>query len=110
MVASVAFPTLLLHCGGTKPVPLLYARDAESYLVAATNWGKPEHPAWSTRLIAGRRPSVEAHGVISPVTVALLSPDEVTALWPRLLEVWPAFETYRTRAHRDIRVFRLTRF
>ncbi len=108
MVASLAFPTLLLHCGPGKPVPLLYARDDDGLLIAATNWGKPEHPRWSTRLLTGCPAFVETRGVASAVAVLPLSVAQVEMVWPKLLEVWPAFETYRRRAQRQIRVFRLT--
>lgn len=107
MVASLAFPTILLHCGGTKPIPLLHAREEQGFLVAATNWGRPHHPLWSTRLLEGCEAAVEAHGVVTPVSAVALSTSEVARVWPRLLEVWPAFDTYRRRTRREIRVFRL---
>ena len=107
LVAAVAFPTLVLRDGGPKPIPLLYAWDGEGYLVAATNWGRPQHPAWSARLLAGRSATVELRGRATPVLVHRLSPPEVAKAWPRLVAVWPAFDTYRQRARREIRVFRL---
>jgi deazaflavin-dependent oxidoreductase (nitroreductase family) len=107
MVSTVAFPALLLHQGTNHPVPLLFARDGGGYLVAATNWGRPHHPLWSTRLLAGKVARVEIAGHAASVAVQRLSSEEVDAVWPRLLEVWPAFETYRHRAQRDVRVFRL---
>lgn len=107
MVATIAFPTLLLHHGDATPVPLLFARDGAGYLVAATNWGRPQHPAWSTRLLANAAATIEIRGRSTRVVARRLSPSEVAAAWPRLVEVWPAFDTYRRRAHRDIRVFHL---
>jgi deazaflavin-dependent oxidoreductase (nitroreductase family) len=108
MVATIAFPTLMLHDGGHKPVPLLYARDGKDYLVAATNWGRPQHPAWSRRLLAGQPATVELHGRVTRVLARHLSPTEAAAAWPRLVAVWPAFDAYRQRAEREIRVFRLS--
>lgn len=107
-VTDIAFPTLLLHCDGARPVPLLHARDGDDYLVAATNWGRPEHPRWSDRLLRNPLAAIEERGHRRSVVAQLLAPAEVSAMWPRLLEVWPAFEDYRRRARRDIRVFRLT--
>lgn len=108
MVTSIAFPTILLHCGDTaKPVPLLYARQGTGYLVAATNWGRPQHPKWSTRLLGGCAASIQVGRVVTPVQVQHLSGAEVESAWPLLLEVWPAFDTYRARARREIRVFHL---
>jgi len=108
MLASIAFPTILLHCGGSKPVPLLHARHDGGFLVAATNWGRPQHPAWSTRLLSGCAAAVEMHRVVTPVAARSLTGEEMSAVWPLLLEVWPAFDTYRKRARREIRVFHLT--
>jgi len=41
---------LLLHTVGRKSgkayiTPVTYFRDGDRYLVVASNWGKPEHPA-----------------------------------------------------------------
>lgn len=108
MVATIAFPTLLLHAGGRQPVPLLFVREGPGYLVAATNWGRPEHPAWSNRLLSGSPATIEIHRGQIPVRVRRLSPAEMAEAWPRLLEVWPAFETYRRRTRREVRVFLLT--
>ena len=108
MVAAMAFPTILLRCGDTtKPVPLLYVRHGGGYLVAATNWGRREHPKWSTRLLDGHPASVEIGRKVTAVRADRLSPAEVDVVWPLLLAVWPAFDTYRSRSGRDIRVFRL---
>jgi deazaflavin-dependent oxidoreductase (nitroreductase family) len=108
MVASMAFPTILLRCGdAAKPVPLLYARHEGGYLVAATNWGGRKDPKWSTRLLDGCAASVEIGREVTAVRAVHLSAAEVEVVWPLLLAVWPAFDTYRSRSGRDIRVFRL---
>ena len=107
MVTTLAFPTLLLDHGGSRPVPLLFARDGDGYLIAATNWGKVRNPVWSSRLLEHRRARIEIRGRSIPIVAQRLTPAEIEAAWPRLLAVWPAFETYRNRSGREIRVFRL---
>ncbi|MBI5156394.1 MAG: nitroreductase family deazaflavin-dependent oxidoreductase [Acidimicrobiia bacterium] len=108
LVTSAAFPTLLLRCGiSAKPIPLLYVAHDGGYLVAATNWGRPEHPRWSTRLLEVGAATVEVAREVSPVRAERLTETEVGVVWPLLVEVWPAFDTYRARARREIRVFRL---
>ncbi len=108
MVASLAFPTILLRCGtAARPVPLLYARHEGAFLVAATNWGRREHPKWSTRLLEGCGATVALGRRTLAVRAERLSEAEVKAVWPILLAVWPAFDTYRARSGRNIRVFRL---
>lgn len=107
VVAAAAAPTLLLTIGDRKPVPLLYATDGSDLVVAATNWGKPHHPAWSARLLQSGSARVTLGRRRIEVEARHLGPDERAAVWPALLEVYPAFEAYRERSGRDIRVFRL---
>ena len=42
-----------------------------------------------------------------PVEAELLDDDEKAAVWPRLLAVWPTYDTYAERSGRNLRVFRL---
>jgi hypothetical protein len=45
-----------------------------------------------------------------PVRAHLASPEERADLWPRFIEMWPAYKTYIKRAgDRDIRLFVLER-
>jgi deazaflavin-dependent oxidoreductase (nitroreductase family) len=108
LLASAAGPTLLLHVGTAAPVPLLYAEDGDDLLIAATNWGRPDHPRWSTRLMQAASARVELGRRSIEVAVRLLTAAERAIAWPALLEVYPPFETYRERSGREIRVFRLT--
>jgi hypothetical protein len=43
---------------------------------------------------------------VDPIAV-VLTPEEKAAVWPRLLEVWPTYDSYVERSGREIRVFRL---
>jgi hypothetical protein len=43
------------------------------------------------------------------VTAHLLEGEERAAVWPRLLKIWPVYDTYVERSGRELRVFRLTR-
>ncbi len=107
LLTSAAAPTLVLHVGTAGPVPLLYATDGDDLLIAGTNWGRPEHPRWSTRLMAAASATVEMGRVTRDVVPLLLTEAERIAVWPALLLVYPPFEAYRQRAGREIRVFRL---
>lgn len=107
LLASAAAPSLLLHIGDRRPVPLLYARQGDDLIVAATNWGREDHPVWSTRLMRSGSARISVGRRRIEVEARHLDPGEREAVWPALLEVYPAFETYRHRSGRDIRVFRL---
>lgn len=106
-VTQLAFPTLLLRLPGHRDVPLLFVRDGDDYIVAATNWGRPEHPAWSTRLLRDPAAEVLVGRADRAVHAEHLDAVARAAVWPALVEMWPAFEIYVRRSRRDVRVFRL---
>jgi deazaflavin-dependent oxidoreductase (nitroreductase family) len=79
-------------------------------VVAGSNWGQADHPAWSANLLACPDVTVRVDGERVAVRARLVSGEERQELWPLLVETWPAFETYAARASdREIRVFVLER-
>ena len=46
-------------------------------------------------------------GKVTPVHAHLLTAEEKTELWPRLVKFWPNYDVYTSRSGRDLRVFRL---
>lgn len=109
-----ALPQLLLTAVGRKSglprtTPLLYARADGDWVVTASNWGRPHHPAWSTNLIANPDATIEVGGERIDVHALLTGGVERDRLWAAVIEVWPAYDTYAERSGREIRVFRLTR-
>jgi len=94
--------------GEPREALLLYAVDGEGWVVIGSNWGQGHHPAWSGNLLVEPRAAVTIGGVSTPVTASLATADERARLLPALLEVWPAYENYASRASgRELRVFRL---
>lgn len=111
-LSDALVPTLLLTTIGRKSgqerrVPLLYMPDGERFVVVASNWAQPHHPAWSHNLLANPQATVEAKGKRWEVTARLADDTERAALWPRLTEVWPAYEDYAEKAGRELRIFLL---
>ena len=94
--------------GRPRSVPLLYVPTGDGYLVAASNFGDPHHPAWSTNLLANPSATVLLHGRTERVTARLTEGDERVRLWRVLAAAWPAFDSYAERSGRHIRVFLLT--
>lgn len=94
--------------GRPRSVPLLYVPTDDGYLVAASNFGDPHHPAWSTNLLADPSATVVLHGRTERVNARLTEGDERTRLWRVLAAAWPAFDSYAERSGRHIRVFLLT--
>jgi len=100
--AGVA-PVILLtttgrRTGRKRTTPVMYIRDGERFVVSSENFGQERAAAWPLNLLADPRLTVQ----IGPETVdcraRLLSDEEADRYWTRLVEVWPAHETYRARS------------
>lgn len=104
-------PLLFLHHRGEQSgrwfrTPLFYASVAEGWVVVATNFGREQHPQWSSNLLADPEVSIEVHGTHHPVRARLATSEETARAWRQLVARWPAYDSYAQRAaHRDIRVF-----
>lgn len=108
LVPSLVLVTTGAKSGLRRETPLMcFPRPDGAYLVAGSNWGRPEHPAWTANLIA--HPDVEI--VVSKRTILvrahLLQNAERDAAWPVLEAQWPNYREYERRADRPLRIFRL---
>jgi len=104
------FPTLLLtttghESGKRRTTPVFYVEDGDSIVVAATNFGLRDHPAWSENLLRNASAEVQIGDVTRQFRARLANSDEVARAWPRLAAFWPAFNRYKERSGREIRVF-----
>jgi len=112
-LSAPAMPSLMLFTTGAKTgqrreSPLIcFPQPDNSWFVAGSNFGLETHPAWTANLIANPVAQVQYRRRLWPVNAALLSQDEVDAVWPALEEQWPNYRDYEKTAQRDIRVFRL---
>jgi deazaflavin-dependent oxidoreductase (nitroreductase family) len=87
---------------------VIYWRDGEAAIIAASNAGRPENPSWYYNLRSN--PEVTFAGVAMRATV-VEEDGERSRLWSLGDRVFPAFATYRTRsaaAGRTIPLIRLT--
>jgi deazaflavin-dependent oxidoreductase (nitroreductase family) len=110
LIGKLTIPELILTTTGRssglpRDVMLVYAADGPDYVVTASNWGQPRHPAWSGNLLADPRAWVTVHGVRTAVEAQLAEGAERERVWRLVTKVWPAYDTYAARAGRDIRVF-----
>ncbi|MET9226480.1 nitroreductase family deazaflavin-dependent oxidoreductase [Lentzea sp. NPDC003310] len=86
-----------------------YVADGDSMLVVGSNWGKPNHPAWTANLLKNPDIQVNVRGDVRNVRGTLLEGAEREAAWSRMVAAWPAFQDYVERSGgRELRVFRLT--
>ena len=102
-------PTALLTTrgrvtGNPTTTPLIYGRDGERYLLAASRGGAPRHPGWYRNLV--RNPNVELQvlGDKFAATARTATPEEKPALWAIMTGIFPAYDEYQARTEREIPV------
>jgi deazaflavin-dependent oxidoreductase (nitroreductase family) len=94
--------------GRPRSTPLVYLTDGEDLVVVGSNWGQAHHPAWTSNLLAQPRAIIEINGHQCAVMARLATPAEKARLWPRLLALYPPYQTYADRSGRDLRLFIFT--
>ncbi|MEV4502138.1 SDR family NAD(P)-dependent oxidoreductase [Streptomyces klenkii] len=113
LLMPALLPSLMLTTTGSisgrpRRVPLLCHPEADgSYLVVASNSGKPHHPAWSRNLLTTPQAAVTRFGRTVKVTATLLDGSERTAAWEHMVKFWPPYEGYARSSGRNLRIFRL---
>ncbi|MFI5893850.1 nitroreductase/quinone reductase family protein [Actinoplanes sp. NPDC051513] len=109
MAPSLMLTTTGRHSGLPRSNPLQFVRDGDSLVVIASNWGGERDPAWAWNLRANPAAQVTLGGQELPVTARETVGEERQRLWDLIVDQWPGYEAYRTRAsHRTLRIFRLT--
>jgi deazaflavin-dependent oxidoreductase (nitroreductase family) len=103
-------PGLLLSTTGrrsglARDTPLLFASDDNAFVVVGSNYGRTNHPDWSANLLAHPDASVTIEGRRVEVVAELADRAQKERVWPLILRVWPAYDTYAARSGRDLRVF-----
>jgi len=114
IIAPSGLPHLLLTVTGAKTgqlrrIPLIYVPDGDRYVVVGSNWGKPTHPAWSANLLANPDAIANLRGREIPVRGRLVEGAERDRLWALATAMWPGYDGYAGRTHREIRLFVLER-
>ena len=107
-------PILLLTTKGIKSgrlrtVPLLYIKDADSYVIVASFAGAPKDPAWYVNLVANPTVQLQVGREEFTASARCASAEEKARLWPRLVAIYRPYEDYQKRTSRDIPLVILTR-
>jgi deazaflavin-dependent oxidoreductase (nitroreductase family) len=111
--SAILVPSLVLISTGAKSglrreTPLMcWPRPDGTYLVCGSNWGRPDHPAWTANLLAHPEAEIVVSRRHFPVRAQLLQDAERDAAWPVLEAQWPGYREYERRADRLLRIFRL---
>ncbi len=102
-------PVLLLdhvgrRSGQTRTTPLLYMRDGQDMVIAASRGGSEATPAWWLNLKASPQTTVQVDSERLAVTARQASAEERERLWARLVKMFPDYEAYQQRTSRMIPV------
>jgi deazaflavin-dependent oxidoreductase (nitroreductase family) len=112
--SSLGYRFLLLGCvghqsGRERVVPLLYVPDGERFVVVASNAGDARDPSWWTNLRAKPEAWVQVGRSRLAVRAREATPAEASKLWPRVIEAYRQYASYRERAGRPIPLVLLER-
>ena len=95
-------PVMLLttigrRTGQPRTVPVFYIRDSERFVVCNVNPGFEQPNPWTLNLLANPAASVEIRGTTTAVLGRVATEDEISRYWPRLVELWPAYQAFYER-------------
>jgi F420H(2)-dependent quinone reductase len=93
--------------GQRRTVPLLYLADGKDFIVVASQGGRPQHPGWYFNLEADHYCELTIGSRRFHVAARRVNEEEKSLLWPRLVELYPAYQDYERRTTRKIPVVAL---
>lgn len=100
-------PTCLLTTTGRKSgeprtTPLLYMRDNGRVVLVASQGGMPSHPNWYHNLASNPEVTIQIGNEVWEMRARTADADERSELWPKLLEVYADFGSYKAWTDRTI--------
>ncbi|MCB1030697.1 MAG: nitroreductase family deazaflavin-dependent oxidoreductase [Acidimicrobiales bacterium] len=107
LVPSIVLTTVGAKSGLERETPLACVPQPVGWWVVGSNFGQEKHPAWTGNLIANPQAKVSYGATTYQVVASLLTDEQKAAVWPTLVEAWPAYDDYVESSGRNIRVFDL---
>lgn len=106
--------SLLLTTRGRKSgklyrTALYYGQDGDRYLLVPSNGGSDEHPSWYLNLVANPEVEVQVGADKFMARARTATPEEKPALWAIMTGIFSRYDTYQTKADREIPVVILER-
>lgn len=90
--------------GRIRTTPLLHLPDGERVIVVASQGGLPAHPQWYLNVRANPEVRVQVRGEVRRMCARTASDEERAELWPRLVDLYPDFDSYQSWTDRTIPV------
>ncbi|RII11820.1 putative nitroreductase [Streptomyces sp. YIM 130001] len=116
LLSAQLLPGVVLTATGARsglprrtPLACMPEREAGTWLLVGSNFGRPGHPAWTANLLARPEAEINWKGRDIPVTARQLTGAEREEAWRAALRFWPPYAAYQQRVDREIRLFRLER-
>src|ERR1700728_1806809 len=88
--------------GEPRVSPLLYLRDGDRVVVAASRGGSDKNPMWYLNLKANAEVSVQIKNEVLDLTGRDATDEERAKYWPQLVKMYPTFEDYQSWTDRTI--------
>lgn len=95
--------------GELRRTALIYARDGDRYVLAASNRGSDHHPAWYLNLLADPYVTVQVGAETFIARARPATADERPHLWHLMVSTMSEYATYQQRITREIPVVLLER-
>lgn len=90
--------------GQPRTAPLLYLRDGDRVVFAASQGGRTNNPMWYLNLRADPSVSVQIKNEVLRLTARDATDEERTRYWPELVEMYSSFDDYQSWTDRVIPV------
>ena len=95
--------------GRTRTTPVLYLQDGADFIIVASFGGNDMHPAWYLNLEHCPEAEVTVKGAHRRVLARKVSAEEKKLIWPRVVQLYPQFNSYQRRTSREIPLMRLSK-
>ncbi|RLC57735.1 MAG: nitroreductase family deazaflavin-dependent oxidoreductase [Chloroflexi bacterium] len=103
-IASLLLATTGRRSGDSRTVPLIYGEADGNYIVIASRGGSKDHPDWYKNLTANPDVSVRVATDVFDAVARTAEGDEREALWQKMSEIFPPYNSYQSRTDRQIPV------
>jgi deazaflavin-dependent oxidoreductase (nitroreductase family) len=84
--------------GRRRTSPLMFHRDGDAVVVAASKAGQPTNPAWFHNLMAHPDTTIQIGGEVSEVRARVANGEERERLWAGFVGFFPGYEFFREHA------------
>ena len=96
-MATMLLTTTGRKSGKERTTPVYYVRDGRNLVAACENFGLSASSAWPKNLLADPHARIQIGPTVNEYRSRLATDTEIARNMPRLVEMWPAHDTYLER-------------